>query len=128
MRACQDGLIGLQMRIPDLLVLGDELATALEASSRTTITDEMPTPLLVVEVVLPGKVTEDRDYRYKRSEYGARGIPEYWIVDPEQQQISILTLVDGWYVIEVFEGDAQIRSKQFLSLALTADQVLSPTS
>ncbi|WP_229642260.1 Uma2 family endonuclease [Waterburya agarophytonicola] len=29
-----------------------------------------------------GKVNQDRDYRYKRSEYAARGIAEYWIIDP----------------------------------------------
>ncbi|WP_367889252.1 Uma2 family endonuclease [Leptolyngbya iicbica] len=44
----------------------------------------MPAPLLVVEVVSPGKVNEDRDYRYKRSEYATRGIGEYWIIDPSR--------------------------------------------
>ena len=37
-------------------------------------------PLLAVEVVSPDSVT--RDYRYKRAEYAALEIPEYWIVDP----------------------------------------------
>jgi Uma2 family endonuclease len=31
----------------------------------------------VVEVVSPEKEGMDRDYRYKRSEYAARGIDEY---------------------------------------------------
>jgi Uma2 family endonuclease len=34
----------------------------------------------VVEVVSPGKANEERDYCYKRSEYAAWGIAEYWIV------------------------------------------------
>jgi hypothetical protein len=42
-------------------------------------------------VVSPGKENEDRDYRYKRSEYAARGIAEYWIVDPERDRVAVLT-------------------------------------
>ncbi|AFY31467.1 hypothetical protein Cal7507_0989 [Calothrix sp. PCC 7507] len=45
----------------------EELFTAI-ASKCATITPDMPYPALVVEVVSPGKVNEDRDYRYKRSE------------------------------------------------------------
>ena len=40
-----------RVRIPDLMVLGNDLANALEAKGRSTITVEMPAPLLVVEVV-----------------------------------------------------------------------------
>ncbi|MGF1499507.1 MAG: Uma2 family endonuclease [Elainellaceae cyanobacterium] len=115
-----------RVRMPDLMILGDALSAALDQSNRSTITMEMPVPLLVVEIVSPGKVYEDRDYRYKRSEYGARGIPEYWIVDPEQQKVSVLTLVDGWYEVEELVGEAEIRSTQFAELALTAAQVLNP--
>ncbi len=49
---------------------------------------------LVVEVVSQGDVSRDRDLIEKRAEYAAAGIPEYWIVDPEQQTITVLTL-DG---------------------------------
>jgi Uma2 family endonuclease len=52
----------------------------------------MPPPRLVVEVVSPGKTNIDRDYRYKRSQYQARGIAEYWIVDPITQRVTVLTL------------------------------------
>ena len=69
-------------RLPDLMVLTEELVEAIQDASRGTITLDMPPPALVVEVVSPGKVNEDRHYRYKRSEYAARGVSEYWIVDP----------------------------------------------
>jgi len=52
----------------------------------------------VVEVVSPGKVNEDRDYRYKRSEYAVRGIPEYWIIDSAKKQVTVLTWADGFYL------------------------------
>jgi Uma2 family endonuclease len=83
----------------------------------------MPPPVLVVEVVSPGKANEERDYRYKRSEYAARGISEYWIVDPQQAKVSVLTLVAGLYEAEEYTGDAIVQS-QFAALTLTAEQVL----
>ncbi|MEB3211478.1 MAG: Uma2 family endonuclease [Leptolyngbyaceae bacterium] len=119
-------VIGSRVRMPDFLVLGEELALALDESGRSTITVDMPPPLLVVEVVSPGKANRDRDYRFKRSEYGARSIPEYWIVDPEQEKISVLTLVDGWYEVEEFTEDEVIQSPQFANLNLIAHQVLNP--
>lgn len=84
----------------------------------------MPPPALVVEVVSPGKVNEDRDYRYKRSKYAARGIPEYWIVDSGQAKVTVLMWVDGLYEEAVFQGSNSIVSTTFPDLKLTAAQVL----
>ncbi|MFN6539347.1 MAG: Uma2 family endonuclease [Nostoc sp. EkiNYC01] len=111
-------------RIPDLVVLTDELARVLEGATRSTITLDMPPPALVVEVVSPGKASEDRDYRYKRSEYAARGIAEYWIVDPQRNIITVLILVDGLYEETRFAGNTAIVSTIFPELQLTAEQVL----
>ncbi len=47
---------------------------------------------LVVEIVSPGSVTNDRVT--KRATYAAAGIPAYWIVDPEAGRVSCLVL-DG---------------------------------
>ncbi|MCM0592333.1 MAG: Uma2 family endonuclease [Gloeotrichia echinulata DVL01] len=77
-----------RVRLPDLIILTEELFAAI-GGRRATITQDMPSPALVVEVVSPGKVNEDRDYRYKRSEYAARGIPEYWIVDPGKEKMAL---------------------------------------
>lgn len=85
-----------RVRFPDLIILTEELFAAIDGR-RATITQDMPPPALVVEVVSPGKVNEDRDYRYKRSEYAARGIPEYWIVDPSQAKVTVLIWVDGLF-------------------------------
>ena len=115
-----------RVRIPDLMVLGDDLANALEANGRSTITEEMPAPLLVVEVVSPGKVNEDRDYRYKRSEYAARGIGEYWIIDPSHAQVTVLTLVDGLYEAQELAGGDTLTSPQLPELSLDVAQLLNP--
>ena len=57
----------VSVRLPDLLVLSEELAKVLEGASRSIILMDMPPPLLAVEVVSPNQ--EKRDYRFKRSEY-----------------------------------------------------------
>lgn len=111
-------------RIPDLVVLTDELATALEGATRSTITLDIPPPALVIEVVSPGKANQDRDYRYKRSEYAARGIAEYWIVDPQINAVTVLILVDGFYEETRFAGNTAIASTIFPELQLTVEQVL----
>jgi Uma2 family endonuclease len=112
----------VSVRVPDLIVLSEEGATALEGASRSIVLMEMPPPLLVVEVVSPNQTK--RDYRYKRSEYAARGIAEYWIVDPLQQQVTVLEWVEGLYEEKVYTGNAQLISPLLASLELTAEQVL----
>ena len=113
-----------RVRLPDLMILTEELLRAL-GGQRATITQDMPSPALVVEVVFPGKINEDRDYRYKRSEYAARGILEYWIIDPQKEQVTVLTLVDGFYEQALFREDETIISITFPLLKLTAKQVLT---
>jgi Uma2 family endonuclease len=111
-------------RVPDLMVLTEELATALAGSKRSIVMMDMPPPSLVVEVVSPGRENEDRDYRYKRSEYAARGIAEYWIVDPTRAHVAVLTLVDGLYEEIIYQGDQRLLSQMFPKLELTVKQVL----
>ena len=74
-------------------------------------------------MVSPGKVNQDRDYRYKRSEYAARGIAEYWIVDPLISRVTILVLNEGLYDERIFENDNAIASPLFPQLQLTANDV-----
>jgi Uma2 family endonuclease len=50
---------------------------------------------LVIEVTRPTHVTQDREV--KRRYYEAGGVPEYWIIDPQQQQIEFLRLINGRY-------------------------------
>lgn len=111
-------------RIPDLMVLTEAAAAALQGAARSILLPDMPPPALVVEVVSPGIENEQRDYRYKRSEYAARGIQEYWVIDPTAAQVMILTWVTGLYEEAVFKGDQQIVSALFPQFQLTAAQVL----
>jgi Uma2 family endonuclease len=49
---------------------------------------------LAMEVVSEGAENRQRDLEIKRQEYAQAGISEYWIVDPQEQRITVLTL-DG---------------------------------
>ena len=109
-------------RLPDLMILSEELEAALAGASRSTVMLDMPPPILVVEIVSPKQ--EKRDYRYKRSEYGARGIAEYWIVDPMQQKVTVLEWMEGLYEEKMYEGDSPIVSPLFGILNLTPSQIL----
>jgi len=110
-------------RYPDLVVLKEEHIALTE--QRMTITLNMPPPELVVEVVSPGKVNRERDYTAKREQYAARGIPEYWILDPDDQVVIVLQLQSGAYVeVGQFRGNERILSPSFSELTLTAAQVL----
>ncbi|NES20167.1 MAG: Uma2 family endonuclease, partial [Symploca sp. SIO3E6] len=95
---------------------------------RRTITINMPPPQLVVEVVSPYRSQKDenykRDYIEKRQQYEQRGIPEYWIVDPQAQLVTVLLLVNGRYQATEFSGNQRIVSLTFPELKLTAKQVL----
>jgi Uma2 family endonuclease len=71
-------------RIPDLLVLSQSQCQEIRKMPAAVL--ETP-PLLAVEIVSQGN--PDDDYRYKRSEYTVREIPEYWIIDPEKEKISV---------------------------------------
>lgn len=47
---------------------------------------------LVMEVVSPDAKDRKRDIAQKRREYAQAEIPEYWIVDPQTETITVLTL------------------------------------
>ena len=112
---------GSRMRVPDLVLLSEELAAAMKGATRSIVLSEMPAPSLVVEVVSPNQ--SDRDYRYKRSEYAARGIAEYWIVDPLVAKVTVLEWVEGFYEEKIYEGEQVITSILFPELKLTAAQI-----
>ena len=106
---------------PDLVILREEHLSLTQ--KRLFITLKMPLPQLVVEVVSPGNENQ-RDYTDKREQYQKTGIPEYWLINPEYQAITVLELRNGRYFeIGCFQGNSQINSPIFPNLSLTAEQV-----
>lgn len=105
-------------RLADLYVVTVDQVTDILDQSAVCQTP----PLLAVEIISPESIK--RDYRFKRSEYAALEIPEYWIVDPLEKKVTVLFLEEGFYEESVFIGEQQIKSLAFSELALTVQQVL----
>ena len=78
-----------KFREPDLLLLRDRSDS--RCQDRYWLGAD-----LVAEVVSPDD--PDRDLIEKRADYAEAGIPEYWIVDPRDQTITVLTLDRDKYV------------------------------
>ena len=111
-------------RFPDLTVLQPEHAELLQ--QRDTIRLSMPPPRLVIEVVSPGNVQRDRDYIAKRHHYEDRGIPEYWIVDPIEEQILLLQLISGTYQGQSYQAETTLQSLIVPEVSISVDQVFQP--
>lgn len=105
-------------RLPDLAVIPlevvrDYLNVSAVVESGT---------LLAIEIVSPDSIK--RDYRFKRTEYAAAGVPEYWIIDPAEQKVTVLQLVEGLYEDKKYRGDELLQSQIFPELSLTVNQIL----
>jgi len=95
----------------------------------------MPPPRLIAEVVSPGNTNRDRDYIHKRAQYAAISVPEYWLIDPIAQTVTVLSLEgDTYRDVGVFGNDDAIRaprrqanaSIELPELALNAGQLFDP--
>ena len=78
------------IREPDLLYIAPENAPGPDVDYPTHID-------LALEIVSPGKDARQRDYEDKRRDYARAGISEYWIVDPQDNQVTVLVLQDSIY-------------------------------
>jgi Uma2 family endonuclease len=114
-------------RQPDLIVHTDASRAAIFEDGQL-LREGLPVPMLVVEVVSNSDTDQksrERDYVDKRSEYQARGIPEYWLIDPIKAVVIVLHLQGGRYVGQTFTGQKQVVSPTFPQLNLTAEAVLA---
>ncbi len=94
-----------KFRVPDLVFM------KAEHSSRIT-EDYWDGADLVMEVVSGSANDRHRDLVTKRAEYARAGIPEYWIVDPQEGQITVLTLDGDEYAVHgTFARGEQATSK-----------------
>lgn len=109
-------------RFPDLVILRE--AHLQMTQKRLFVRLEMPAPRLVAEVVSPGDKSRKRDHEAKRKQYQERGIPEYWLIEPIAQSVTVLTLEAGQYVEHgVFQGDTPIHSPELGALPISAAQL-----
>jgi len=74
-------------------------------------------PALAAEVVSQSSI--ERDYIIKREEYLAYGLLEYWIVDPLQHQVTVLTRRGDAWDEAVFRDEQVIASLVLPGFATT---------
>ena len=83
-------------------------------------------PDLAVEVVSGSKADRRRDWFTKRKEYAASGVAEYWIVDPDQGRICVLTRKGGKYETHGdYRAGDQATSKLLRGLSFDVDEIFA---
>ncbi|NER00833.1 MAG: Uma2 family endonuclease, partial [Cyanothece sp. SIO2G6] len=71
-------------------------------------------------------IQRDRDYVAKRHQYEDVGIPEYWIANPQTEEILVLELVSGSYQERAtFKDGDRLSSSQLGELSITAADVFA---
>jgi Uma2 family endonuclease len=81
---------------------------------------------LMMEVV--SEDDPDRDWKTKRAEYAKAGVTEYWIVDPRDETITVLTLTKGrktYRVAGTYRRGEQAASVLLDGLAIDVSAVFS---
>ncbi|MBE9156690.1 Uma2 family endonuclease [Nodosilinea sp. LEGE 06152] len=118
-------------RLPDVMVV--PVAAIQDAGESTAILQVAA--ILAVEIVSPSSVADD--YLHKLAEYEAKGILEYWLVDPQalgaaryigspkRPLVSIYHLVDGEYSSPLrCRNQETVESRVFPQLRVTAQEIL----
>lgn len=111
-----------QRYYPEISVV--EIECLFNLDRHNTIPGQRPLRI-AVEVVKPGRRNAQRDYTLKKSAYEILEIPEYWIVDPQKDLITIHQLINGYYRPRTFQDNKKIISPSLPHLSITAAQLLS---
>jgi Uma2 family endonuclease len=79
-------------------------------------------PDLVVEILSPA--TAEKDRIFKRRLYAKYGVQEYWIVDPKEKTIEVLTLgKQGYERAGLYRRDETLTSKLLPGLQISLTEV-----
>lgn len=77
---------------------------------------------LVIEIVGPDE--PERDTVVKRADYAEAGIPEYWIVDPDAESVTVLMLQKNAYVeYGIYHRGEHLRSALLSGLTIDVGEL-----
>lgn len=80
---------------------------------------------LVIEIISGTTKDRERDLVTKRREYAAAGIPEYWLVDPKLETVTVLQLTGEAYEEHgIFARSEQVTSPLLTTLTIPAQRIL----
>lgn len=110
-------------RIPDVLVISEECDGLLD-EDKSTVTLDMPAPLLVIEVVSPSSVRDDLEE--KPFEMMERGVGEYVSIDWRKEIVQVWSYTgDGKnYNFSEYRTGDRVMLKSFPSLSITVDELI----
>ena len=110
-------------RIPDLMVISAECLSMLDDDSHV-VTLDMPSPILVVEVVSPSSVKDDLEE--KPFEMMERGVGEYVSIDWRSEIVQVWSYTgDGKnYNFCEYRTGERVLLKTFPSLVLSVDEMI----
>jgi len=108
--------VDLQLSNHDI-VQPDLVVVTLERKHILTPTKIKGVPNLVVEILSPSN--PDHDLKTKRTLYEDSGIPEYWIVLPEEHQVLHLVLADGRFCESIETDSITLRGAPQATVDLT---------
>lgn len=100
-------------REPDLLVVAHEHLARLRETYLDGPAD------LVVEIISPESAQRDRGEKF--DEYEAAGVPEYWLIDTEEEQAEFYRLAEGRYRLARTDAEGLYHSVVLEGFWLQAD-------
>ena len=111
-------------RIPDLAVISEELADLIDFDNSSTLTLDMPSPLLVVEVVSPSSVKDVLET--KPFEYMDRSVGEYVSIDWRKEIVQVWSCIEDGknYNFSEYRTGDHVVLNSFPSLSITVDEMI----
>ncbi len=87
---------------------------------------QFPAPGLAVEVLSPATAATDRKTKFE--DYADNGVQEYWIVDPDREQVEQYFLVAGRYELQVKADTGEIKCAAIAGLVLPVRAIFDAVS
>ena len=103
---------------PDLLIVAKEQGRVRGSQNAF----EGP-PRLVVEILSPS--SQRTDLVRKMALYARSGVPEYWIVDPDRQEVAVYVLAEGGFVSVAPDEHGAIASQVLPGLRLQPTELFT---
>lgn len=101
---------------PDILYVSNERSTIIHEE------EIRGAPDLIIEILSPS--TAEYDRHYKRTLYARHGVTEYWLVDPEEQTVEVLTLGKrGYKQVALYSKDQTLESSLLAGLRIPLEEV-----
>ena len=105
--------LGQHLLVPDIVGWRRELLSAYPDTNYFEISPDWACEVLSAS-------TEIRDRTVKRRIYAEAGIPYLWLVDPRQQLLEVLELVEGrWTHIGAWTSDDEVRAPPFDAISFS---------